>query len=530
MDFYQLLHRHTETAPQRAAFHDLDRSINYQELKLEVDRLAALMHANGARRGQRIALWMPNCIEWLATFLASAKLGMTVISVNTRFKEHEVGQLISRGACSWLAMWPEFKGLPFVDIVGGIEPALLAGLKGILGVGDCRHLKATLSHIYLVSYSSQPPADHSIDAWGKETDGALVYTTSGTTSAPKLVLHRQAGLIAHGDLAGNAYGVKPESVILLAAPMCGAFGFSTAMTGFVKGATLVSLPVFNAAQTVEQIRTYGVTHTYANNEMIDLLLREVPEQKNPFPSLQYLGFASFAPSMDDLPERALAADLPIAGLYGSSELQALVAGHRLTEDWKLRRLAGGTLCAPEGRVRAVDTQTGVVLAHGEVGHIEIKAPSIMSEYLDNPQATREAISSDGYFRTGDFGYTISPQAFIFQGRSGEHLRLGGFLVNPREIEAFIEKLEGVKAVQVVGSEWLGKLVVVAFVIKDASSTLTEDEVVRACQQDMAKFKVPARVTFVQEFPMVQSANSNKVQRHVLKQMAKELLQESSAVP
>jgi len=529
MNFYNLLQQHVSSVPERIAFYDEDRSISYITLKSEVDRLANLMHELGCARGDRLALWMPNCIEWLVTFLASAKLGITVISVNTRFKAHEVGQLIQRGECKWLAVWPTFKGLPFAEILNKLDSSLINNIKGIIGVGDCTEIKSQFSQIQVKPFGSQPKYESILNDLGQESDGALVYTTSGTTSLPKLVLHRQAGLVEHGKVAGDAYGVTSESVVLLAAPLCGAFGFSTALTALAKGATLVSLPVFNSSKTVEQIRAYKVTHTFANNEMIDLLLREVAGEINPFPSLEYVGFASFAPSIDDLPERALKAGIPIAALYGSSELQALVAGQKLSSVWENRRMAGGTLSAPNAQVRAVDFVSGKTLTYGEVGYIEIKAPSIMSEYLGDKKSNKEAFTEDGFFRTGDLGYTISSDTFVYQGRGGDHLRLGGFLVNPREIEGFIERIPGVKAVQVVGSEFMGKLVPIAFVIPDGSLDLSEDSIISVCTKEMAKFKVPTRIKFIDEFPMVQSANSNKVQRHVLQEMAKDLLKKESLV-
>lgn len=526
MNFYSLLLQHAQTAPARIAFHDKDRALNYAELLAEVDRVAALMASHGARRGDRLALWMPNCVEWLVTFLACARLGMMVIAVNTRFKEHEVGQLLQRGQCRWLAFWPAFKGLPFVDTLRRVDAAIVGQLKGVIAVqasaDTTQALRDAWPALDLISYA-HTAATFSVSDPGQAYDGALVYTTSGTTSAPKLVLHRQEGLINHGAIAASAYGVTAQSVVLIAAPMCGAFGFSTMLSGLIPGASLVSLPVFEASATVRQIGDHAVTHTFANNELIDLLLKETAGKTQPFPTLQYVGYASFAPSMDDLPERALRAGIPIAGLYGSSELQALVAGQRLDADWQYRRAAGGTLASPAGRVRAVDPEHGNTLPHGAIGQIEIKAPSLMSEYLDNPEATRKAIHPDGFFRTGDLGFTVDERTFVFQGRDGEHLRLAGFLVNPMEIEAFIRGLDGIQAAQVVGAEREGKTVPVAFAIATPGADVTETAIIRACQASMAKFKVPERVAFVQQFPMVQSANSNKVQKHELRKMAQMLL-------
>ena len=531
MDFYSVLSRHAEATPRRIAFQDPAHSVDYADLRREVDRVAALMAASGAVRGDRLALWMPNCLDWLVTFLACARLGITVVAVNTRFKEHEVGQLLARGQCRWLAFWPAFKGLPFVDTLKRVDPAVMARLSGVFVAGDAADLPALRAGWPGLTLASLSSPDTSAQAAladpGQADDGALVYTTSGTTSAPKLVLHRQRGLTGHGEIAASAYGTSSDSVVLLAAPMCGAFGFSTMLAGLIPGATLVSLAVFDAHTTVRQIREHRVTHTFANNELIDLLLRATTGEARPFPSLQYVGYASFSPSMDDLPERARQAGIPIAGLYGSSELQALVAGQRLDTEWQYRRVAGGTLASADAGVRAIDPDSGAVLPHGVIGQIEIRAPSLMSEYLDDPEATRKAVHADGYFRTGDLGFTLSEQAFIFQGRDGEHLRLGGFLVNPMEIEAFIRSIGGVRAVQVVGAQREGKTVPVAFVIPEPGAVLDEDEIIRTCQAAMARFKVPERVSLVAQFPTVQSANSNKVQKHALRSMAQSLLDETS---
>ena len=532
MDFYSLLSRHAESAPGRIAFRDPEQTIDYAGLRREVDRVAALMASQGAVRGDRLALWMPNCLAWLVTFLACARLGIIVVAVNTRFKEHEVGQLLTRGQCRWLAFWPAFKGLPFVDILKRVDPAAISRLSGVFVAGqapDLEPLRAEWPGLCLTALCNEDvvPGGAAIPDPGQDDDGALVYTTSGTTSAPKLVLHRQRGLTQHGRIAAEAYGTSADSVVLLAAPLCGAFGFSTMLAGLVPGATLVSLAVFDAHTTVRQIREYGVTHTFANNELIGLLLQAAPAEQRPFPSLRYVGYASFSPSMDDLPERALQAGIPIAGLYGSSELQALVAGQRLDADWQYRRVAGGTLAAGDARVRAVDPDSGAVLPHGAIGQMEIKAPSLMSEYLDDPDATRKAVRADGYFRTGDLGFTLSEHAFIFQGRDGEHLRLAGFLVNPMEIEAFIRSIAGVQAVQVVGAQLGGKTVPVAFVIPQPDATLHEAEIIQTCRAAMAKFKVPERVVLVAQFPMVQSANSNKVQKHALREKAQALLDEAA---
>src|SRR5690606_25813015 len=181
------------------------------------------------------------------------------------------------------------------------------------------------------------------------------------------------------------------------------------------------------------------------------------------------------------------------------------------------------LVSPDARVRARDIESNEILPHGEVGEIEICTPSLMKGYLDNEDATAKAIDAQGYFRTGDLGHTTDDRSFVFHARRGDFLRLSGFLVNPLEIENYIEGLDGVSNCQVVGVAHEGKTVPVAFVIAQAGHVLHEKDIIAGCKAQLAGFKVPVRVGIVDAFPVVESANSNKIQRGKLQAQALEML-------
>jgi len=524
MNFDSLLAAHRANRPDHIAFYDQQTPVAYHELEAATRRIANLLYEKGARAGDRLALWLPNCASWLTIFLACAKLGVTVVAMNTRFRGHEVGDILTRGKCSWLAMWPDFKGIAFQHILQSIEPAQLKQLKGILVCGEQNRSITELAGIPAFAFQQTAANDHMPALPSADDDmDALVYTTSGTTSVSKLVVHSQGGLVRHGTDVARAFGFDDDAVVLLGAPMCGAFGFSTALGALAAGVPLVSSPVFDAEETANQVRQYKVTHTFANNELLDRLLMAAKGATPAFPSMRCAGFASFSPSLDALPERADAAGLKLIGLYGSSELQALVAAQDVGAPLFKRRQAGGKLVSAHGRVRARNVGSGEIMPHGEVGEIEIKAPSLMKKYLDNPEATSRAVSPDGYFRTGDLGHTVDEREFVFHARLGDFLRLSGFLVNPVEIEQFIETMDEVVACQVVGVESKGKTVAVAFVVPHTGYSLEEADVIGRCQAHMAKFKVPRRILVVDSFPVVESANSNKIQRSKLQQMAKAVL-------
>lgn len=142
----------------------------------------------------------------------------------------------------------------------------------------------------------------------------------------------------------------------------------------------------------------------------------------------------------------------------------------------------------------------------------------MVGYFGDPEAEEENLTDDGYVRTGDLGY-LTEYGFVYLNRMGDVLRLGGFLVNPREIEAYLEGLPGVSEAQVVGASTERGTVAVAFVVVGGGTEFDEDSVLERCRRDLARFKVPRRVVALPGFPKADSPNGLKVQRYKLREMA-----------
>ncbi|MBB1624327.1 AMP-binding protein [Achromobacter sp. UMC71] len=522
--FSQHLDTLAASHPDQPALIDRDQPISHAQLRTRSRALAAGLARAGVQPGDRVAVWLPNCAAWVESFLAAAHLGALVLAVNTRFRALEVADILGRGRADWLVFWPGFKGIDFQGILNDVAPEHLARLRGIVAVAETDEaVPATVRdrpvHRYadLRAGADAPPA-------AQPNAGVLCFTTSGTTSQPKFVLHDQATLLRHGAAVAQAFGYDARTRVLASAPFCGAFGFATLAGGLAQGAPVVCAPVFDAAESAAAVQRHQVTHTYANNEALVAMMRAA--QPGGFASAQLFGFASFTPALDHMLDLAREAGVPLTGLYGSSELIALVAGQprvAASGDVSARHLPGGTLVYPDARVRARDPASGAVLPHGESGELEILSPSLMQGYLDNPDATRRACTEDGYFKTGDLGYTLNPRQFVFQTRMGDSLRLSGFLVNPVEIEQVVETLPGVRACQVVGATRGGKTVPYAFVLLQHGAHADPAGWTAACKQAMAGFKVPAGFTVLDAFPSVESANSVKIQKHRLRDMADALL-------
>lgn len=519
----------TARQPDAIALIDRDQPIAVADLRARSRALAAGLARIGVQPGHRVAVWLPNCAAWVESFLACAHLGALVLAVNTRFRALEVADILGRGRADWLVYWPDFKGIDFHGILDGVAPADLDHLQGAVALSGADELPPAAVHGkpvhrydgLLACADPAPAAQANADV--------LCFTTSGTTSKPKFVLHDQRTLLRHGAMVAQAFGYDERACVLASAPFCGAFGFATLVGGLAHGAPVVCAPVFDAAQSAEAVARHAVTHTYANNEaLVGMMQAAAPSA---FSSVQLFGFASFTPALDSMLTLAHAAGVPLTGLYGSSELIALVAGQPRDSaegDVSARHLPGGTLIYPDARVRTRDPETGQVLPHGQSGEIEILSPSLMQGYLDNPDATHAALTEDGYFRTGDLGYTLTPRQFVFQTRMGDSLRLSGFLVNPVEIEQVVETLPGVRACQVVGATRNGKIVPYAFVLLQDGAQADPPGWTAACKAAMAGFKAPAGFTVLDAFPSVESANSVKIQKHRLREMADAMLSDSAS--
>ncbi len=483
--------------------------------------------AHGLRRlgigpGDRVALWLPNIPAWLECFFACARIGAIAVSVNTRFRAHEVEDIVGRAGCRALVLWPGFKGIDFRGILGDVKPEALAALDDIVVYGEHADEAAfELPGKRITPYAvlCDAPAD-TVAAAGADAR-CVIFTTSGTTRAPKFVCHAQAGVVQHARDVARGFGLEaPGARVLQALPLCGVFGFTQALGALAGGAPMRVLPLFDATECARVMRDEAITHANGGDDMLDRLLAAREEQR-PFPALKFFGYAKFNPALDDLVTRAEARGVIACGLYGMSEVHALYAVQPASLPAAERAKGGGVLMSPAAAVRICDPDTGATLPPGEAGEIEVKGPSLLCEYYGNPEATREAFR-DGWFRTGDLGYLDGPRRFCYVTRIGDVLRLGGFLTSPQEIEAVLEEHPAVQGAQVVGASFGRDAAAVAFVVPAAGAALDETALRDWCKSRLAGYKVPRRFIAIEAFPTTASANGTKIQRAKLRAMAKDI--------
>jgi fatty-acyl-CoA synthase len=495
------------------------RTITYGMLAEKSRRVAGALASLGIGPGDRVALWLPNVPEWLVLCFALARLGAIGVAVNTRFRSAEFGDIVSRTGCRALALDPFFGRVDFSEILAGCDPASLDRLETLIlcGGGEVSTGKRQIDYEALAGH---PPL---AQEHGRLDSGTAIFTTSGTTSAPKFVLHTQHSLLAHARDVVRGFGLS-GAVVLQSLPLCGVFGFCQAMAGLAARGCLVLQAAWDAEEAAALIEKHRVTAFNGTDTMIAGVLDATSEAA--LRRIPFAGYAAFDPALADLVERAAYRGLTLVGLYGMSEVQALFARRHETEPPERRRVPGGTPISGEAQVRARDPNTGRVLSRGESGELELRGPSLMQGYFGDPDATKRAMTADGFVRTGDLGRVLDDGSFVFETRMGDVLRLSGFLVAPAEIEAHLQHHPSIDGAQVVGVSTAAGMRPVAFVTCKPGALFDEDGVKAHCVASLARYKVPVRIILVDAFPTTMSPNGIKIQKAKLREKASAMLSAS----
>lgn len=431
---------------------------------------AAALVADGVSPGDRIALQMTNVQLYPEMLAACAIGGFVAMSVNTRFSADLSTSLIERSGA--------VRTVRSRDDVAGTVGEMTAN---------------PLSHA--------PSPD----------DRYVIYTTSGTTSAPKLVVHTQRSIAEHACDVASINQLSSDSVVLVALPLCGTFGLTVFMAALAVHATIV-LVDFDPQHTAHVIERLHVTVAHATDDMFHRMLGT----NRDLSSLRWSGYARFNSSLDRIVADADERGVPLSGLYGMSEVQALYVMRDPALPPAERWLAGGTLISPHASCRVVD------------GELQLRGPSLFQGYLANGGAALDSALTakhfdDDWFRTGDLAEPETERSFAYISRMGDTLRLGGFLVAPAEIETALIERDDIAQAQVVAVDLERGARPVAFVIAAENRTVDEAAAIRHCQQRLAKFKSPVRVVSVDSFPVTDGPNGIKVQRTKLRDLAVDLL-------
>jgi len=516
-----------EKAPNAKIHFPNDGIMTYEEIELETRKAATGLAKLGVGPGDRVGFWLPNLRAYLGLLGACGQLGAIAVAMNTRFRKAEIEDVLGRVQPKVMAFVPGVGRWNHIDILLQVEPSLLSCLSAVV---QCEGEQlCSLDQVNNYSYASiinNPPIKISR---AKPEASFCIFNTSGTTSLPKFVLHNQERVVRHAEDVVNILAMEqPKTMVLQSLPFCGVFGFIFLLSSIRAGASFVMPPIFEAHESAKYTLSFDVTHIAGGDDMFSRLLEEGIKLTNnrpvPFPTLRFCPYASFNSALADFPVVAYRRGLPLVGPFGMSEVFSFFSMRRMNDPETLRTVGGGFPANSTAKIRARDPDTGVLLPHGREGELEVWSPNIFVGYYGNEEATQAAFTKDGFLKTGDLGSTCEDGSFTYLGRMGDVLRLGGFLVNPLEIEMHLCSHEQVKDAQVVAVATKRGMRPVAFILAEHSKgKFSENLLIEYCKDALAGFKIPIRILEIDAFPTTPSPNGTKIQKGALRKLAIETI-------
>lgn len=518
------------------------RRLSFAETDHEVDRHARGLLAAGVGRGDVVAIWLPNCIEWALVWLACARIGAAAVPINTRYRADEVEYVLRHSRAAMLVMAARLWTTDYLAILrsfvpemddeqrgGALNAARLPALRWVLLRGDAETGAAASLASLLASGDTLPKGR--LEAAARAVvaeDTTIIVYTSGTSGRPKGA--RQAHrILRNGANIGRSRHYEAGDVVLGHMPFYHVAGsVATLIPALQFGQAVVLMHSWAPAEALalieaERVNVFGGIPTH----FIDLLqtLGEKRLQRDTIRSA-WIGGAAVPPEVARRAVERLGIH-SLAAVYGMTE----TGGATTYTEW------GAPIelvCANKGKqigdfeLRITDPLRGTPLPPGSDGEIRVRGYLVMQGYFDDQEATNAAITPDGWFRTGDLGRLDSDGNLTITGRLKEMFIVGGTNAYPAEIERFIGQHPAVAQAVVCGvpDARLGE-VCFAFVEARPGATLCADEIIAFCRARMADYKVPRFVRILGELPRTAT---NKIERHTLQGMARRIATESGQPP
>ena len=466
-----------------AAIHE-DREFTYAELDASVRHLAA----NLAERwrigpGERVAILMPNCIEFVITYLAILHTGGTALTINIRLQPQEVEFILGDAQPSLWVVHKSTKKL--ADRLGNLPPSIKDTI--LVGLDDTFEALCA-GHVGDI----EPPAVAADDT------AAIIYT-SGTTGRPKGVM------ISHGNVVFNAasclagFGYEHDERHMLVVPLFHVTGLNTILPGTIRsGGTVVIAHTASPKEILALVERHRV-NTFCGVPTTFIMMETMKGiEAMDLECLRMIGYSGAPMPIEAV--RKLREQVPRAELhnfYGLTETTSMSTV--LPSDIAVERADSIGLPVPNTELAILD-DGGAAVPTGEIGELCLKGDNVFKGYFNRPDATRDSFVN-GWFRTGDLATIDAAGLVTLQGRKKEMIIVGGENVYPVEVETIICSHPKVLEAAVVGIPHavFGELVKAA-VVPRPGETLTEAEIKKLCVQNLASFKVPTAVVFMESLP------------------------------
>jgi HIP---CoA ligase len=485
-----VLERTARRLPDHAALISSNRRFTFAQLRDEARRAAAAMIALGVAPNDRVAIWSPNTWHWVVACLAVHHAGAVMVPLNTRYTAHEAADVLARTGAPLLIGMGRFLG---ADRVADLDRSQLPQLRHIVRVpiesddGSWDEFMACGADLDAV--------DARAAAVNEDDIGDILFT-SGTTGRSKGVLcaHRQS--LSASAAWADCGKISSDDRYLCINPFFHNFGYKAGILACLQtGATLIPQLTFDADQAMRAVQEQRITVLPGPPTIYQMLLDHPKRADYDLSSLRFAVTGA-----------AVVPVVLIERMQSELDIDIVLTAYGLTE-----ASGFGTMCRPDDDAVTVATTCGRPIADFELridssddtgaGEVLLRGPNVMLGYLDDAEATAEAIDGDGWLHTGDIGIADAAGNLRITDQLKDMYICGGFNVYPAEVEQALMRLDGAADVAVIGvpDERLGEIGK-AFLVRRPQADLDEQAVIAYSREHLANFKAPRSVVFCDSLP------------------------------
>jgi len=504
MNIGNILPHHARFRPDHTALICGDQRFTYRELNRSVNQIANAIHASGIRKGDKVAMLLPNCRELWELYWAIARLGAVSVPLSPLLRGNGLRNQLNN-ADTALLVTTESIAVHLDPVFDALR--LRHNDVWLIDAGEHHCYDSFYHHKHQASYEEPPEADIRPD------DLYNIIYSSGTTGEPKGIMHTHRIRAAYMMLFGSYYRMTPECVVLHSGSIIFNGSFLTTMPVMFLGGTFILHENFDAENVVRTIKAERVTHTILVPSQIVAVLEQADFNGEKIASLEMI-LSAGAPLHQKHKEEI---DRRIPGAF--YELYGLTEGFvTILDKMEFHKKPGSVGCPPPFfDLRIVDDE-GRDLPPGEVGEILGRGPILMAGYYKDPMRTRDAIR-DGWLHSGDLGYVDEDGYLFLVDRKKDMVISGGVNVYPKDIESIVIEHPEVREAAVFGvpDESWGEALVAAVVLKPSSGARSDELESWVNERVDARFHKLKAVHIMADFPRNVAGKTLKreIKRHYL---------------